>query len=550
MQANQRLEDEVSKQQATEDALRSSEEALAKAQSIAQVGHWRWSIERDELISCSREYANIHGVSMDDAFILMKRQMTDVVHADDRARVESEFARFDREGCDYEIEYRIVRADGEIRYLKELGEAVQVASGQPTEQIGTVQDITRSKLKEDELREARSLAETANEAKSDFLARMSHELRTPMNAVLGFAQLLESDANMPLPEKQLGFVEHILGAGRHLLDLIDDVLDMARVESGRTQLLLESVDPVRLIEECTELIEAMATQRGITLSKHLATEPRIAIKADGTRLKQVLLNLLSNAVKYNREGGTVTLVTELVDPRMYRITISDTGLGVPAEHREKLFEPFFRLPEHSRTPGTGIGLTITRRLIELMDGRLGLDTLTGEGSTFWVELPFAEEAIDLTSCERSSESLPVYAEADPQERRYTVLYIEDEPVNLNLMREILRRHREVKLLDAPDAELGLELARTKQPDVVLLDINLPGLDGFEALQIMKSRESTRSIPVIAVSAAAMPRDIRRAREAGFFEYVTKPIAIDELTKILWLALESGSGNQSQRNQEP
>ena len=275
IEANHRLEREINERARTETALRTSEEALAKAQAIANVGHWRWSIPDGCLISFSDEYANIHGAPRSQTPTLMRRQMEAVIHPEDREWVEAQFERYDKEGCNYEIEYRIVRPDGETRFLVERGEAVQGCDGKPTEQIGTVQDTTERKHFEQQLVEAKALAEQASLAKSEFLARMSHELRTPMNAVLGFAQLLESGTAAPLVEKQSEFVTHILNAGHHLLHLIEEVLDMAQVESGRTQLFLEAVDPKRAITECSEFIETMAREANVRIENRVLELLRI-----------------------------------------------------------------------------------------------------------------------------------------------------------------------------------------------------------------------------------------------------------------------------------
>lgn len=383
-----------------------------------------------------------------------------------------------------------------------------------------VQDITERKRIEAELHATKDAAESANQAKSEFLSSMSHELRTPMNAILGFGQLMQYDATLPAEHKDN--VHEILKAGKHLLELINEVLDLAKVESGHINLSLEPVDLAPVVEECLRLIAPLADKRGITLS-HIVPQGA-TVRTDRTRLKQILLNLLSNAVKYNREDGSVHLEATQEGSERLRIQITDTGQGIPAERLAELFQPFSRLgAETTEIEGTGIGLTITRRIVEMMGGTVDVKSEVGVGSTFWIELPR----------ESASHSADDYAAAadgatQPQrieESQHTVLYIEDNPANIKLVAQLLVRRKHIHLLTAHTPELGIELALARRPDLILLDINMPGMDGYQVLEVFKAEPRLRAIPVIAITANAMTRDIERGMAAGFVGYLTKPLDV-------------------------
>ncbi len=402
--------------------------------------------------------------------------------------------------------------------------------------ISIGRDFTARHDAEEALRAARDEAERASRAKSEFLSSMSHELRTPMNAILGFAQLLATDARQPLADAHRGHLRHILQAGTHLLALIDDVLDLARVEAGKQPIQLEPVALGPLLRECLDLVHPLAEQRQVRLDGGDAVDGAGCVTADRTRLKQVLLNLLSNAIKYNREGGQVRLAHgETLDESW--LDISDTGLGFAQEQQARLFTAFDRLgAEDGPIQGAGIGLALSKRMLELMSGRIEVRSEVGVGSTFrlWLQrqaAPAPGPARDAGAGAAGAAASPTpAAPVAPVARR--VLYIEDNPVNAMLMEAVLERLPGVRLECASLPEVGLQLARARPPDLVLLDIQLPGIDGFEVLRRLRAEATTQAIPVVAVSANAMPGDIERARHAGFDDYLTKPIDFERLLDLV------------------
>ncbi len=385
-----------------------------------------------------------------------------------------------------------------------------------------------------ELESSKSAAEKANLAKSEFLSSMSHELRSPLNAILGFAQLMDSEIP-PATLSQKASIDRILHAGWYLLELINEILDLAVVESGRLSLSHEPVAIADVISECEAIIEPQGQKRGVKLLFPRLTVPCF-VMADRTRLKQVLINFLSNAVKYNRKDGSVELKITTVSPKRVRISVKDTGTGLPPEKLTQLFQPFNRLgQEASAEEGTGIGLVMSKRLVELMGGSLGVESVVGVGSVFWFELASATAPqLAIKGIETEALAMPRLTPGAPIR---TLLYVEDNPANLQLVEQIIARHPELRLVTAVDGNSGIEIARTVQPTVILMDINLPGISGIQALKLLREDPATSHIPVLAISANAMSRDIKNGLEAGFFGYITKPIKIKEFTDALNVALE-------------
>jgi PAS domain S-box-containing protein len=385
-----------------------------------------------------------------------------------------------------------------------------------------------------ELESAKSVAEKANLAKSDFLSSMSHELRSPLNAILGFAQLMESDSPPPTPSQRESIAQ-ILDAGWHLLNLINEILNLAVIESGKVSLSGEPVSLDEVMLECQAMMEPQAHQRGIGMTFPKFDNPCF-VTSDRTRLKQILINLLSNAIKYNRVRGTVVVDYTVSGPDRIRINIKDTGAGLRPEKLAQLFQPFNRLgQEAGGEEGTGIGLVVTKRLVELMGGTIGVDSTVGAGSVFWIEL------ISAVAPQLAIEGDETAAHAPPQlphgGRLRTVLCVEDNPANLKLVEQLIARRPDMRLLTAVNGNSGIELARASQPEFILMDVNLPDISGLEALKILRADPATAHIPVVALSANAMPRDIAMGMKTGFFRYLTKPIKVNEFMDALHVALE-------------
>ncbi len=383
-----------------------------------------------------------------------------------------------------------------------------------------------------QLENARFVAEKANLAKSAFLSSMSHELRTPLNAILGFAQLLEVGAPPPTVA-QAERLQQIIKAGWYLLELINQILDLAVIESGKLSLSREAVSMAEVMHECQAMIEPQAQQRGIQISFPTFDHDWFA-NADRTRVKQALLNLLSNAIKYNRPQGTVAVTCNVGSLDRIRVSIQDSGAGLPPEKLLQLFQPFNRLgQETGAEEGTGIGLVVTKQLVELMGGSIGVESKVGVGSEFWIEL-VGDVMPQLAAGLLPAAPAP---QAQPGAPRRSLLYVEDNPANLMLVEQIIASHPHLHMLSACDGPLGIALARAHLPEVILMDINLPGINGVEAMKILRADPRTAHIPILALSANAMPHDIEKGLAAGFFRYLTKPIKVSEFMQALDQALK-------------
>ena len=438
-----------------------------------------------------------------------------------------------------EVEGWRVRKDGSTFFANVVFTAIRDPAGNARGFAQLTRDLTERRQVEQALTLAKRAAEKANLAKSEFLSSMSHELRSPLNAILGFAQLMESDATPPTPSQKAS-IDEILRAGWYLLELINEILDLAQIESGKLSLSPEPTSLAEVMLECQAMIEPQAQQRGISMTFPQFDVPCF-VAADRTRLKQVLINLLSNAIKYNQTGGTVVLDCAGSTPGRIRLNVRDTGPGLSPEKLAQLFQPFNRLgQERGAEQGTGIGLVMSKQLVELMGGVLGVESSVGVGSVFWWELA-AAEAPRLDAKTTAPEAV-ARAQAQPGAPLSTLLYVEDNPANLKLVEQLIARRPTIRLLTAVDGNQGIQLARAHQPDVILMDINLPGISGIEAMKILRDDPATARIPIVALSANAMPRDIEMGLAAGFFSYLTKPIKVKEFMEALDAALESGQAH--------
>jgi len=623
--------------------LRGSEEKLAQAQRVAQIGYWERDLEA-ERIHWSDETYRIFGLQPEQEEIRFEC-FQEFIHPEDREMVKEAISKALKDGPRYDVEYRLIRPDDEIRFVHSQADVVKNSSGQPCHMFGTVQDVTEQKRAEQALREAehkyraifensiegifqstpagqfvsanpalarifgydspeeliesitdieqtlyvdpkrreefKQLIETqgsvelfeyevfrkdksklwlcensrvvrddygkvsyyegtveniterkrveeverASKAKSEFLSRMSHELRTPLNAILGFGQLLERQSPTPVQKNR---IHHILNAGRHLLNLINEILDISRVESGRFQLSLEPVLVEQAVDEVIDLIRPVAAERSVEIERSAMTESSLNILADRQRLKQVLLNLLSNAVKYNRVGGRVIVDLAPQDNARFRISISDEGPGIPADKRARLFSPFDRLgAENTEMQGTGLGLALSKRLTEAMGGAIG-EGGPAMGACFWIEFPLVKGVQEQIATTRIApvDLAPLNGETK------TLLYIEDNLSNLSLIEQLLRECAPIKLISAMQGQLGIELAARHQPDLILLDVHLPDINGAEVLARLKARPRTRDIPVVVLSADATKSQINRLMSLGANDYLTKPLDVDCFLKVI------------------
>lgn len=464
----------------------------------------------------SPAFARLFGYPSPEALLAEHPRITDLYA--DAARRRDLVEAMDREGSVTEFEVPMLHRDGSVLDIMTSVAAVADEDGRVTHLEGILVDVGVLKRAEQRARDAMIEAERANAAKSEFLSRMSHELRTPLNSILGFAQLLDLG---DLDADERDAVAHILTAGRHLLDLINEVLDIARIEAGRMTLSLEPVVLADVVAEVVALLRPLADRREVTISADIGDEH---VLADRQRLSQVLLNLLSNAVKYNRVGGRVDLRSSSEGGTVF-IEVEDTGLGIAPELVDRLFTPFDRLGVEaaSREEGTGLGLVLSRNLAVAMGGSLDVTSRPGEGSTFRVGLPVADSPAEELARNGGVDHVPVVATLDGK----TVLYIEDNLSNVSLVERILSRRPGLRLLVAMQGRMGIDLAVQHRPDLVLLDLDLPDLPGWDVLVELRADERTGGIPVVVISADASPGQVRRLQEAGAAAYVTKPLDVGD-----------------------
>ena len=517
---------DISDRKQIEEALKNSEQRLKLALKASKAGAWSWDIVTNEAFWSEENY-QLMGLEPGNGRV-SNDMWLQCIHPDDRERASKQVEEAIHKRTNFNIEYRVLWPGDQIVWINSIGNLVFNLAGEAISMHGIQVDITKRMEVEQELTQAKEQAEEANQAKSAFLSRMSHEFRTPLNAILGFAQILDINENKSLGPHEKKSVEQILKGGWHLLDVVKDLLDLSAIEANKIELQMETVDLLERLQDSLDIMQPLAQQREITLHGTAACAD-IFVHADPVRLKQVLLNLLSNAVKYNHKGGSVTLSCEIVDTATVRISVADTGSGISEADIAILFEPFSRLYLSTHAlEGTGIGLTIAKQLVELMGGRIGVTSKLGHGSTFWIELPLSQSPAQAVPVGIT----PPVASPEAVASETTLLYIEDSPSHIELVETITKSMTGIRLLSAHTPMLGLELAQAHRPDLIVCDICLPGMDGFEVLEQLRASEVTREIPVIAVSANAMPMDIEKGLRAGFRRYLTKPINVTEFKKAL------------------
>jgi PAS domain S-box-containing protein len=501
---------------------------------------------RDRLVLCNSAYRCLVGESVSGPLIGLSHQdildgwLGSIAFTNDDERVRFCAAQLgDRQD-----------PKGPVDIRTRDGRSLRITHRRTVERglVETIWDLTDDVRREEELLKARAAAEAGSAAKTEFLSSMSHELRTPLNAILGFSQLLSRDKKEPLSARHASRVEQILEGGQHLLRLVDDILDLSRIESGGMSISTEQVGVSEVLDDVKRALEATAAAVAVRLEVDPVPSEVPMVRADRTRLMQILMNYGSNAIKYNRKGGTVTLSVAFIQPErgdtnasppnegFVRVTVRDTGHGIPLNKQASLFQPFQRAgQETGPIEGTGIGLVIAKRLAELMLGHVGFRSVPGKGSEFWVDIPAQASGVKVT---RSPIPDNRSMRTDSDERRL-VLYVEDNPANVALMQDVMKGLGSFDVLVAPTAEMGIELARSHHPAIVILDINLPGMSGFDALRVLREGKETKEIPVIALTAAASERDKQRGVQAGFFRYLTKPMQVDELVAALEVLVAPG-----------
>lgn len=484
----------------------------------------------DSIIVMDENLKVVEASPSNDTFFSFSKEETegrnalDFVHPDDRATVLEAVARSFAENEVVRVRFRGLRTDGRWVNIESRGRALRDADGSPTGLVIISRDVTDSVEAAAALEIAKEEAERANLAKSEFMSRMSHELRTPLNSVLGFAQILQMEMTST---QELELIGYIVKSGGYLLELINEVLDITRVESGSIAVELEVVSSAELVRQCIEMVSPQALEVDVTIVDNCDGD--YYVRADFQRLKQVVVNLLTNAIKYNFSGGTVTLDCDEVKGRI-RLSVTDTGPGVAPQLHDRLFAPFDRLDAESRgIEGTGLGLALSKGLMEAIGGSLGVKSAPGDGSTFWLELPIAPAVPQLRE-RGGDEVLPEHGLSSGASA--TLLYIEDNIGNVRLIERLLEHRPNVRLLSSLEGGLGVELAQQHRPDLIMLDVHLPDLPGIDVLDRLSRDERTAAIPVIMLSADASKEQIKRFSDAGAKDYLTKPLDLEYFLTLL------------------
>ncbi len=506
-------------------------ERLRRGQHYANIGTWDWNIQTGELF-WTESISPLFGYGVGELDTSYENFLA-AVHPDDRERVNQAVMDCVEKGAKYDIDHRVVWPDGSVRWVNEKGDVQRDANGKPLKMLGVVQDIQRTKEFEMELMVARKAAESANQAKSEFLSSMSHELRTPMNSILGFSQLLQSDTLTP---NQRESVDLIYRSGQHLLELVNDVLDLAKLDSGLIRTRIEDVELHPIVSQCLSLLGAGIKAKQLRVIQCLNPECEW-VRADPLRLKQALLNLLSNAVKYNRPGGTIDFQCQATGQGTLRISVRDTGYGIPARRHHEVFKPFSRLDfANSSIEGAGIGLLITRRLVDAMGGQMGFSSTEGEGSEFWIEIALSAPSRPAGTPVHDTPAPPVAPVAG--NRPLKILCIEDNAANCQVLRKMITQHMNAEFVEAGTLSEGLATAAQIEPDLVLLDIHLPDGNGIQGCQQLRARFGSQ-LPVIAVTADAIHKV--PLGPALFSAVELKPVNMHSLLQKIRQLAGSGTG---------
>ena len=521
------LQAEVREREVAEAALRESEQRFRNILNNVPIGVIYTDL-RGNVKQTNPRFCELTGYSDEE---LLRLSFADYTHPVDMLQDVELMAQLVRgEIPMYRHHKRYIAKSGATVWVQATVSLLRDENSRPRSIVGVVEDITEH-LKLEEAERAREAAEASNRAKSEFLSRMSHELRTPLNAMLGFAQLLELDPRHPLDDAQRPWVSQIQQAGWHLLEMINDVLDLSRIESGNLRLQTETLNLAELLAATLSMVDGEAQLRRIAITQELAPGALNAL-GDATRVKQILINLLSNAVKYNTEAGRIHIASHLIGIEAVEIIVTDTGLGMTAEQLADLFQPFNRLGrERSTQQGTGIGLVISQRLAELMGGSLRAHSEAGQGSAFILTLPCSVDVDTVRS------DLDALTPASSGYHRRLVHYVEDNETNVEVMRGILAQRPQVEMIVSVTGLDGLAAIRAQRPDLILLDMHLPDISGMELLRHLKQDPTTGDIPIVVVSADALAQQIDAAFEAGCARYLTKPVSVSELLAVVDELLE-------------
>jgi PAS domain S-box-containing protein len=528
---------DITRLKEVEEALLVSEARHARIIRASNDGVWEWSPELSFHFS-SRCWEHLGYSENDDALAMGADRMAiwrERIHPDDLPGFDKAIHDHFVHKTPFDIEYRVRGKDEQWRWIRARGQMTYDSLGKPWRMSGTNMDITQLKQSEERVMRAKEDAEKANRAKSDFLSSMSHELRTPLNAILGFARLFDLDTN--LSQEQKSNVEEIKKAGSHLLSLIEEVLDLSKIEAGKMEILPSVFDPHQLVKDCVQLMKTQIDARAIDVDIINDLQASQKMYADMRRTKQVMINLLSNSVKYNFDGGKIRITLKAMGDFACQISVADTGKGIPDEQQSLVFQSFNRLgAENSDIEGTGVGLSICKSLVEQMKGAMGFTSTFGQGSEFWFQLPLDDGFSEPASTQENASGNDAKQE-DISKLKLNifgtkkVLYVEDSLPNQRLMQQLLARYDRINLKVVRDGFSGIYSARTLQPDLIILDINLPGMSGYEALDILRRDKQTGNIPVIALSANATKKDIEMGKSAGFEYYLTKPLDLGTIISV-------------------